>query len=219
MKINASEKQSSFGIPPEMKKAEEDFRAKAERARLEKEAPIAAEEELAEDAEGETKEFKQKTPIEHLKTLGIDLQEDDFQHLFFQGYVEKNVVIWAGKNGAPNFTATIKTLTGEESDLADELMMESLGERKGANISSAGLDQRRAVAFLAFAVTKLNGKNIPPNPLKLKDGSLDLKGMAELRRDIIKNLSVAHINKLNRLHASMTATIAHVVEDPSQDFL
>jgi len=160
-----------------------------------------------------------KPPLQQLKDMGIELTDDDFQKILFKGFVEKEVVVFPSVRGKREMTATLKTLTGDEYDQADELLAEEISDVRATN---EGYQTRRNMWVLSFGVTGLAGKPLG-KVVSTKDAQgrdiVDLKETARLRRDTLGLLSPAILTKLMRLHGAMTVAINSAVEDPDANFL
>jgi len=148
------------------------------------------------------------------KELGVDFNPDDFHRLLYKGYVEKVIDICYNPKTKKQFTATFKTLTGDEYDYADELLAEEL---KDIEMTRAGLDSRRSMWILSFGVTKLDGREVV-KPV-VTNGKFDGKATAKARKNVISAMSPAILNRLMRMHAIFSLQLDRLVESPNSGFL
>jgi hypothetical protein len=204
----------SFGIPEEM--MENVRRTQETKAREGKPvAEVVESEETPSEAEesGEAPQpnlednkemVKQLNPMRALQKLGIEFKEGELHDLLFNGYYEKEVEIVKG-----HFNATIKTLTGEEYDMVDELLGEDLENLK---MTRDGLSVRNTMWILAFGITKLHGKAIC-KPVMV-DKVFSAKETAKEKRKVLSKLSSALLNKMGQVHGTVTTAIRLISEDP-----
>jgi len=232
MRVEPAKAQGSFGMPPELKAQLE--RQQQEKRKKEAEA---VKESLGEEtpvtdlggpqqpfgfSEPETKEAPQETarkftvdldaneePGAALKSLGVEISDDDIENTIFKGFFHKDVLVVKNpKDPAKDFKSTFKTLTGEEYDQVDELVM---GEVEGINVSRNSFQTRQNMWTLAFGVSSLAGRPVC-KPVLLPDGkNLDLKATARAKREILGKLSPAVLTKMMRIHGLLTAHINNIV--------
>lgn len=225
MKINTQPGfTSSFGIPPQMKAAEEKFRE--ERTKPSDESASEADFDFSPsdtDPPAETpvrtsQPSDPSTPEEALKQIGIELDDEDFQKLFFRGFIEKEVKLFSGRGGQKDFTVTFKTLTGQEYDEVDELLADDIQATKMTN---DGYATRRNMWTLAFAVSHLAGKPVCKPVMKTTASGevVDLKETAKKRRDVLCRLSGGVISKMMRTFGIFSVSVNDLIETPESDHL
>ena len=208
----------SFGIPPEMKEAMAD--ARTEREQRDKKAAPEVDEAPARETEEDwplaeagpdavtDKTAKKVDPIASLAEIGVTVTDDDFHNLVFKGYIEKTVEVLS--HGSMKLSATLKTLTTEELDIVDELVAEDLETIKMTN---NGADTRRSMWTMSIAVTKLQGKPVAAVEVGQK-GEVDLKKMARAKREVLKRLNPAVIDKMISAHVRITTCYNLMVNEP-----
>lgn len=201
MKLGQGNKpRGSFGIPEEMAEA-------ARRAQAQKEAPRPEppppqpEAPPAPEQEAEAPIQKKTSPVETLRSLGIEFTEDDLQNLVLYARYEAEVEVVKG-----HLNATFKILNTREYDEIDELLGEEIEENR--NITMDALKNRQSLWILAYGVTKLNGK---PLAHVVKD---DSKKTARAKREVLRALSSMVINKLSRIHGTIHTAVTLIGEDP-----
>jgi len=229
MKINTQPNFSgSFGIPPQMKAAEEKFREErakgqdpveeaGESAEFDFE-PEATKPGILEPAANSIASQNPQTPTEALRRIGVELDDEDFQKLFFRGFIEKEVNIFPGRGGQKSFTITFKTLTGQEYDEVDELLADDI---QGVKMTNDGYATRRNMWTLAFAVSQLAGKPVCKPVMKASSSGevVDTKETAKKRRDVLSRLSGSVISKMMRTFGVFSVAVSDLVESPESDLL
>ena len=227
MKINAQPNfAGSFGIPPQMKEAEEKFQE--EKARQASARPGASVDDAssfefnadfeAPPVQAQEAAPEEITPASVLKKIGITLEEEDFQKIFFKGFIEKEISLFPGSSAQKPFLVTIKTLTGQEYDEVDELLADDIQDVKMTN---DGYATRRNMWTLCFAVTHLAGKPVCKPVLKQATSgeAIDLKETAKKRRDVLSRMSGSVISKLMRTYATFSVAVNELIENPESDLL
>ncbi len=215
MKINGNSTQGSMGIPPEIQEA-------AERARQRSAQNVKKSEEAAEQhdpvkevpqaqpqtqAPVDDKVAEASNPVEILKKLGIEFDDDTFQSLLFKGYVEHVVEIVKGR-----FSVKFKSLTTDEYDLVDELLAKDLQD---TSMTNEGFNSRRAMWILAFGVLELAGKPVC-KPVLDKDKKLDVIETVKLRRQVLGKMAPAVINIMIQKHGAMTVALNMISSNPEE---
>jgi hypothetical protein len=200
MKINGNSTQGSMGIPPEIQEA-------AERARQRSAQNVKKSEEAAEQHDPVNKVAEASNPVEILKKLGIEFDDDTFQSLLFKGYVEHVVEIVKGR-----FSVKFKSLTTDEYDLVDELLAKDLQD---TSMTNEGFNSRRAMWILAFGVLELAGKPVC-KPVLDKDRKLDVIETVKLRRQVLGKMAPAVINIMIQKHGAMTVALNMISSNPEE---
>ena len=240
MKGHQRQHQGSFGIPPEMKEAQEKAEAK-KRAEAEEAKRQSQEEEnqaqpkqgagdlgFGADMGGDKEAADSVKPVEALKKIGIDFTPEDFQSLLFRGFVEKEVVVVKNPKGK-NFVATVRTLSGDDYHLVDEHVAADI---KGIQMTNSGYDTRRNMWILSYAVQKLMGNSVwlpkENDPMLAKLKALPDEDEADKRItmyraskkfETISMLSPAVLNKLMKIHGVFASSMTLMVEDEHNPFL
>lgn len=212
MKIGAPK--GSFGIPQELKEAHEKKRAEAE---ARSEAPPAKqedwpmEENQAAVEQGEEVQ-EENSPLDVLKGIGIELSEKDFTDFIFRGSISKTVPIVANPLGGGQLTAKLKTITTGEMDLVDELLAEDIDR---GNITRDGVEIRKSLWILSFAITELNDRPIA-KPILDKDKVFLPKETARERRKVLSELNPVVVNKMINIHGTFVSCLnAMIMDDKS----
>lgn len=217
----------SFGIPPEMKEAHQRQLENAAKssapetaaadgtdfgfdAGQEEETPVAVSTSTQEII-GETAD-----PVSALKKLGITLKEEDFHQILFRGELEKEVELFPAIGGKSAIRVTLKTLTAEEYDWADELLAQ---EVRDTPLTNEGYATRKSMGILAFGVVKNQGQPLPRTGVPMKDKVVDYRALAQLRRSEFKRWSPALLTKMIRIHTVLTLAINFIVDDPKDENL
>lgn len=208
MNTNAQKPQGSFGIPPQVaeagQKAREEAQARDEAKPHEKEEKIVFEKE--ENLTDES--IKEFDPLSVLKGLGMDFKEETFQKLIFQGCVDHSMKILS-------VATKFKTLTVEEYDLIDQLLAEELNDKA---MTKEGVEQRRSLITLSFAIMELNNKPVT-KPIMIgtgKDKEIDIMGTAKERRIVLTKMSPVFVNQLIKSHASFTVAFNYIATNPEK---
>jgi len=212
MKLPNASPRGSFGIPPDIKEAHDKKVAEAA-ARNEAPPPPPQAEDWpmgeAVDQQEEDEAPALETPIDILRKIGIELTEKDFTDFIFRGSVSKVVNVASNPLGEGQLTAKIKAITTGELDLVDELLAEDI--EKG-NLTRDGLDNRKSLWILAFAVIELNDKPLA-RPVIDKDKVYLPKETARERRKVLSELNPAIVNKLINLHATFVSCLNSMIMD------
>lgn len=213
--------QSSFGIPTETREQIDTARARTQAKSDKPQNPPPVEGKVnvvedwptAEKAGDPEDSVRVPTPLDILKSHGIEPSENDYHSLLFRGFVEKSVNI-ASIPGGKKLTAKIKTLTTEEVEAVDELVAKDI---ENIPMTQVGLDARRSSWSLAFAVTELNEK--PVCKPVMNGNKIDIKATAAERREVLTKMSPYIIDKVIRIHAEMSAAFSLLVTDTSEDIV
>lgn len=209
----------SFGIPQQIKDAGDRLMKKdetEERPGMEDAAALA--DDPVPEIPVEEAPQEPSTPRETLAQLGIDLSDEDLNRYVFRRYVDKEIEIYPSFTPeGKGLTATIKTLTAKEYDLADELLAEDIRDIKMTN---DGYSSRRSMWIISFGVTKLMGAPLC-KPLYLPDNKkeLDLRAMAIERRRILSDMAPDVVNDLIQAHGVLTITLRTILQDKRSDYL
>lgn len=216
--------QSSFGLPDDLKRqiAERENVRRKEEAEKQPEVAEDQEEVAQESVEVKTEEKKKiskRNPEKEgralLADIGVSFDETDFHNYLFRGSITKHIVV--SKTKEFEFTAEIKTLTGQELDLADELLARDIEDLQ---MTRDGMMARRSVWYLSFGLKKLCDKPLVKNIFKPdSDKELDHKEMATERRKIILDLAPSVTDKLIRCQAVMTSALNLFIENKDTLFL
>lgn len=218
----------SFGIPQQHREAMEAARKKhAEGETVPHTAPppeVDPDYEVAGDAAAkepsdEKNDVAKKTdPLAILKKSGIDITDDDIQSYIFKGFLEKKDILIAKGGGERKLVATLRTLTAEEYDHADELLAE---EAKDKSMTNSGFDTRRQMWILSFGVVQLMGRPLRNIEKDIQDGKvkpdssgeIGPKDRARLHCETLGKLAPAVVNNLMRLHGQITLAMNYLVGD------
>lgn len=206
----------SMGIPPEIKAAGDKARDQVNK-KIEKDFGFGKEmpkellkEEPVEVTEPTGEEFNvdELSPLKMLGRIGVKFTEEDFTAILFKGVfvTDVDIVRCPGKNKEIALAATIKTLTGTEYDIVDELIAE---ESDRIKMTNDGFVSRRSMLIIATGVTHLQGKPL----VKLTD-KRELRDIILDRKKILSELSPAVLNRLIQLHGTITTAINLIVSKP-----
>jgi len=201
--MKARDQRSSFGIPEDMKQAASKFKEEKTKVTEITEEPSPSTEPEA----NLDKAVEDASPEKILADMGIEFNDDDLQHLIFKGFIEKEVEIIKGK-----FKATLKTLTGDEYDLADEMVANELNT---LNMTKDGMRARYSQWIMVFGITKLNGKILSKGVLD-KEGKYDVEATAEEKRNVLGALSAAVTNLLIEKHTQFNLAVTQIIRDPGK---
>lgn len=180
---------------------------------LNEDAPIP--EPDLEPAPDGTKRGFSKKPIEILRDMGIEPQEEDFHDLIFRGYIEKEVEILKNPVTKKPFKVEIKALTAEEVDMVDELLMEEVG---GMRITTEGMEARRSTWILSVAIQKISGRNIVKEANHSDEkGVVNKKSLAKAKRSVILKLNPFILSKIVSAHANMVASYNSILNEDTED--
>lgn len=231
MKIGAnSNTQGSFGIPPAMKAAADEFAKKREEGE-QNGTPESGIDDLPADFkdpqaeidpnydEGVEEGMAVKNPIQVLEDeFAIKLEDEDFHKIVFKGFLEKDVIALPPIRGTKPLIATFKTLNGDDYDLIDELLAEDVRDRRMTN---DGFGTRRGMWMLAAGVTKIQGKPLCALEYSVLDGvkEFNVKATTRKKREVLAKLNGAVLTRMMRIHAQLTLAINAVIEDPTADYL
>lgn len=194
----SSATKGSFGIPEELKEAQERQRTKTESAK--EQSPVTEEVQLKQ--EDLSKEAKEQTPTAILKKMGADFNDEDFQALIFKGIYEAEIDV------VPNrLRAKFKTLIGDEYDEIDEIIA---NEIKDIPMTNDGLKTRTAMWVISYGVTSLAGKPLS-KLIKGKDDKPDTRAMAAERRKVFAAMAPAIVNQLIQKHGAITMAINLII--------
>lgn len=217
MEIRQPQKRAvgSFGMPPEM---QENLRRHQESKEVKKDAPppvvdedAAAPAPIVDEAVVEEEKTDPLTPI--LKNLGIEITDADVESMIFKGSISKEIML---VNLAKRpLKGTFRTVTADEWEQIDELWME---EAKDKLISHEGLDNRRSMWVMSYAVTHLNGNPLS-KPIYLEGTKeLDSRAMARQRHKALKNLDAMLINKIVKTQSAFAMAMRMMMENPDGNF-
>ena len=216
MKIPAK---GSFSGPDSLAQHALSQKSTIEKAREGKEATDALIEKeewpMVEDLpEGIEEKTRAKTPKEMLAEVGVELNEDDFHNLVFRGYIEKDIEVVKNPISGKPLTATVKTLTAEEVDLVDELLVEELETTK---MSNAGMETRRSVWIGAMAVTKLMGRPLVKKPPVDENGDVDIKAFTKAKKSVLIKLAPFVVDKIIQKHATIVTSYNLILNNNGGD--
>lgn len=172
-------------------------------------------EENEEEESNRQTSFSDLSPDEIFEHLGVDFTDEDFQHLLFKGYVEKDITITKFKG--KDFTARIKTLTTHEYDEIDEILTEEL---KNVSMSPNGYEARRSLLIGAYGVTHLMGKPLT-KPIYFSQnharaGELNTREMSLERRKVLRQLAPPVANRIIELHNALSLATNMIVREPGE---
>jgi len=230
MKIGANTNgQGSFGIPPAMKAAADEFAKKREEGELKSPGTDAVDDlpsdfkdppaEMDPGYDAAEEGIRVKNPLQELEDeFDINLEDEDFHKIVFKGFLEKDVVAIPSIRGTKPLIATFKTLNGEEYDLIDELLAEDVRDRRMTN---DGFGTRRGMWMLAVGITKIQGKPLCSPEYSEIDGrkEFNVKATTRKKREVIAKLNGAVLTRMMRIHAQLTLAINAVIDDPTADYL
>ena len=200
----------SFGIPPRIAEAGQKAREEAQ-ARDEAEAnPAPPEDKIIFEKEEtiDDDSVKEFDPINVLKALGMEFKEDIFQKLIFNGYVDHTMKVLS-------IPVKFKTLTIEEYDLVDQLLAEELNAKQ---MTKDGVENRRALITLSFAMQEMNKKPIT-KPIMIgagKEKELDIMETSKERRVVLTKMSPVFVNQLIKHHTSFTIAFNYIATNPEK---
>lgn len=185
-------------------------------------SPETQEDEATSDASPESSADKIKTPRELLAELGVDITPDDWSDLFFRGALEKTLQIaeMPQPDGTTKpFTITVRTLTGDEYDMADELLATEL---QSTNMTRDGMDTRKQMWVFSFALTKINGRPICKPVVitdpKTKTETPDPRGTAKLKRKVLSQMSPVVLRMALDKYWVFVNQITLLTSDPKKNF-
>lgn len=234
MKIGQSiPSQGSFGLTPEMREQVENYQTKKVAVDTEKEeekpnpwSNLPTEDyteagELEEEPSSEEvpaiKKVLATNPLDTLKTIGVELTDDDFSKIVFRGYLEKEITVVPSIRGSRPLTATFRTLTGKEIDETDELMAEDISH--DVKMTNQGYEVRRSMWQLSYGVTQLMGRPLADEVKYAKSEKVNTKGTSRAKRQVLAALSPAILAKMMNIHNVLTISINAIISDPEADYL
>jgi hypothetical protein len=205
----------SFSYPPGMSPEEVIKKAK-EQAPPAKNAEAVEVEEEGEDVPKLSDESR--FALTELQKLGVEMSSDDWNSLYFAGYVEKDLKLQIpdpATKSLKDFIVTVRTPTGDQADLADELFAEELSS---ANITKEGAINRKNMWNFAFAVQKINGRELC-RPVS-SDGSkkIDVRKTVAAKRKVLSQMSPVILKHASIKYSRFVEFLDMLVEDPNQAF-
>jgi hypothetical protein len=156
-------------------------------------------------------------PLDTLKSIGVELTDDDFSKIVFRGYLEKEITVVPPIRGSRPLMATFKTLTGKEIDEADELMAEDISQ--DVKMTNQGYEVRRSMWHLSYGVTQLMGKPVSHDVKFAKSEKINTKGTVREKRKVLAALSPAILAKMMNIHNVLTGSINSIISEPEADYL
>ena len=150
-----------------------------------------------------------------LKSLGVELTEDDFVRYVFKGSLEKTFALYGFKG--KEFTITIKTLTPKEVETADWCWMKELDAE--GHVSRDSGDRRRSVWLVSAALQGICGKQMPPAGQITKEGKVDLKATITAKRDILQEMGEATMGKIIQTYYRFSFATTSLLNDPEKGYL
>lgn len=160
--------------------------------------------------------LKPQGVLDSLKTMGVEITEQDIENYLFQGYVEKNVVVFK-MSEKEDFTAKIRTLSSKHYMAVEERIADYL---RVDDMTREGLGSLRTLCVLSLAVTGLMGRptigswgdEANPTPEVLRRLSTE-------NMKVIEELAPGVVNKINVIHASLTTAFNRMLDDGNSPFL
>lgn len=221
----------SFGIPPELKaqgdrlmsQSREEYEAdETRRPSMTAYSDVEEAQEKVPDApvKAEEEGFRIPTPEESLARIGVHLTDEDYHSVVFRGVLEKDVCVLPAMGRTRELRATIRTLKTKEYDAIDELLADDI---KGISMTNDGFTSRRSLWILAFAVVKLDNKQLSKPVMTIDDNGtsiVDIKKTARERKDnVLGELSPIVINELIALHAALTTNMEVILRINKGEYL
>jgi len=155
--------------------------------------------------------LKPEGVLKELKRLGVEITEEDIEYYLFKGSLEKTIPIFKISN-KKTFTAKIRTLTGDQYMVVEEIVGDSL---RITDMTREGVSHLRTIAVLSMAVVDLMGR--PTIKTWGSDISEKIKAMENMT--VIKALAPGVINKINHLHSAMTVAFNTMLDEGNSPFL
>lgn len=202
----------SFGIPDEMKQQMDKHKERRKEEEADQAKSDSEPTEAVEAKDDNNRVAEQAKTMAVLKELGVEFLENDFQSLIIKGFVEKNITIVQYKN--IQLVATMKSLTADDYDDVEEILMREVNEV--ATTSNGGIN-KKAMLYLCYSITKLNGK--PVNKTVFKDKAkttVDTKRTALKRREVLRKMDGHVIDLMTRKQASYSLCMRQIINDPEQ---
>lgn len=165
----------------------------------------------------EVEETKDDTndPEAMLKSLGVELTEDDFVRYVFKGALEKTFALYGFKGR--EFTVSLKTLTPKEVEAADWCWMKEVDDEN--HVSRDSGDRRRSVWLVSASLQGICGKSMPPSGPVMKDGKVDLKATIAAKRDILQEMGEATMGRIIQTYYRFSFAIGALLNDPEKGYL
>lgn len=228
MKLGQAAKaaRGSFGIPPEIhpdtlaqQKAEKEQSATPPPA---EDAGFETDDEDNDEDETPAAGEKEKSPLQVLSEMGIKISSDDWSDLFFRGVLEKTIHVadMPQLDGTVKpFNVTVRTLTGDEYDQADELLAEDMQTHQ---MTRDGLEARKQMWVFSFAIQKVNGRPIcKPSVIvdpKTKAETPDPRGTAKAKRKVLSQMSPLVLRMALEKYWLFLGQITALTADPKKNF-
>jgi hypothetical protein len=154
-------------------------------------------------------------PEAMLKSLGVELTEDDFVRYVFKGSLEKTFALYGFKG--KEFTVSLKTLTPKEVEAADWCWMKEVDDE--SHVSRDSGDRRRSVWLVSASLQGICGKQMPPSGPVTKDGKVDLKATIAAKRDILQEMGEATMGRIIQTYYKFSFAVGALLNDPEKGYL
>jgi hypothetical protein len=202
--VTLNKQGGSMGMPEEMRQAIQSKQdSKTESPSQELKEKVS--EDVTDTPEGE-KDYLSTGASDILKKLGITVEDKDVGQLILKGSLAKTIEV------IPKFlTVTLKTMVTAEYDAIDEFIGREIIDLK---MTTQGMETRKSVLRLCFAVTQINGKALLPTIPKLPDGEIDYQGVIRQMRPIFKNMSASVVDKIVQKRDAYELAMSMVVDNP-----
>lgn len=163
---------------------------------------------------------KPLSPIDRLKLIGVDFTTTDYNRLFFQGSIEKDVQVGFDPETKRPIMATLKTLTPNECDALDECLAEEVNDLK---VTRDGVEKRKVLWTAAFVLVAIDGRPFVKPVMKAetdtKDMVVDRKATARLRKKFVQELSIHLVNNILSKYNILDTQIKFIMGDSESAFL
>lgn len=210
-----SQPQGSFGIP-------EHLRPEAIMKDRQKPQAVESPEEVVDEGFAPPEKPKEEplTPVGRLKLLGIDFTTHDYNRLFFQGTIEKDIRAGFDPETRKPILATVKTLTPVECDALDESLAEEVNDLK---VTRDGIEKRRSLWTAAFVLVAIDGRPLVKPIMKKEsdtgDMVIDRKATARLRKKFVQEMSIHVVNNILEKYNLLDINTKLIMGDSESAFL
>jgi hypothetical protein len=204
MRISGQAPKGSFTSPEELMQTVNEFKAteKPKETQKENQPEQDSGQMFADDVTPEP-ENKVKSPEENLEVLGVEISDEDVMQYLLLGGLTKTVTLYSRNDR--KYTAEVRTLSTDDLEMIDTFLAE---ETKKEDMLQAGLEMRRASWTVAFAVSKINGRNIAPSTKEMTK-----KEQMRKRKDVIRSLSAHMVDLLARKHYLFVSNLNLLLEE------
>lgn len=213
--MKVPKQKSSFGIPEEMRKAQEESRSKQEQVEpdeaKEKANDMSDGFEVSDDANHDNDDILKPS----LKDLGIEITPEDINSLIMRNTFEKTVTVYKCPYTDTSFDVCFRALSSEDLNLIDSILME---QTKDEVISIEGFAQRKTLLNLAFSVKTINGKALVKVIKDKDDNPLKDKTAIEAYK-VLSKMNPLILDKMQRVCARLVLACRAILEDPTSPLL